>query len=107
MHEMKLIKTKKQISKYSFQSIPSFHFKLLTSSILNNNTKQACSSFITLVNSSSSAWYDSYVDGSSNNGLNVLAKGRQCCPSRTAKCTSMLCTYSDHITTSADPEKRG
>ena len=107
MHEIKIVKTKKQISKYSFQSILSFHFKLFTSSILNNTTKQACSSFITLVNSSSSAGYDSYVDGSFSNGLHVLAKGRRRYPSRIAKCTSMLCTYSDHITTSADPEKPG
>ena len=51
--------------------------------------------------------YDSNVDGSSSNGLHVLAKGRQCYSSRIAKCTSMLCTYSDHITTSANPEKYG
>ena len=97
MHEIKIVKTKKQISKYSFQSIPSFHFKLFTSSILNNTTKQACSSFITLVNSSSSAGYDSYVDGSSNNGQfatmignlpigNHIAEPRQWLPTVVSAC---------------------
>ena len=92
MHNKKIVKIKKQISvfkelisKCSFRGILRVHFKLFTSSILSNVTKQACSPFITLVNSITSAGYDSCVDGSSSNGLHVLAIGRRCYPLRVAK----------------------
>lgn len=42
---------------------------------------QAWVSLITLVNSSTSAGYDSYVVGSSSRGTHVLATGRRCRPS--------------------------
>ena len=57
---------------------------------------QACSSSITSVNSSTSAGYDSYVDGSSSIGPDVLAIGCQCNPSRKVKCSSMFSTLQNH-----------
>ena len=58
---------------------------------------QACSSVITLVNSSTSAGYDSYVDGSYGSiGSAVLAIGCHCNSSSIVKCTSMFWTLQNH-----------
>ena len=64
------------------------NFHIFRTKVLKN---QACS-FLTLVNSSTSVEYDSYVDGRSSNDTYFIAIGHRCNLSRVVKCTSMFCT---------------